>query len=78
MTVAYLLALASVVALVFFLAHLVGEIRVETMLDTVRTDAGAGSSRLGEPSSEPTEPIPRPPPEDSARGAGPHASADHS
>ncbi len=38
-TVAYLLAVISVIALVLFLAHLVRQIRVETMLSTVLTDA---------------------------------------
>ena len=38
-TVAFLLALASVVALVLFLAHLTRQIRVETMLQRVRDDA---------------------------------------
>lgn len=38
-TTAFVLALASVVALVLFLAHLAREIRVETMLDTVHGDA---------------------------------------
>lgn len=38
-TVAFLLALASVVALVLFLAHLTRQIRVETMLQRVHDDA---------------------------------------
>ncbi|PRY10058.1 DUF2254 domain-containing protein [Kineococcus rhizosphaerae] len=38
-TVAFLLAVASVVCLVLFLAHLAREIRVETMLSRVRADA---------------------------------------
>lgn len=38
-TVAFVLALASVAALVLFLAHLAREIRVETMLHTVHRDA---------------------------------------
>jgi uncharacterized membrane protein len=38
-TLAFLLAVASVVALVFFLGHLTKQIRVETMLQQVRTDA---------------------------------------
>ncbi|WP_284581607.1 DUF2254 domain-containing protein [Streptomyces sp. 2P-4] len=37
-TVAFLLALASVLALVAFLSHLAGKIRVETMLRDVHTD----------------------------------------
>lgn len=39
-TVAFLLAMASVAALVLFLAHLAREIRVETMLERVHTEAG--------------------------------------
>ncbi|MEZ0165429.1 DUF2254 domain-containing protein [Kineococcus sp. LSe6-4] len=38
-TVAFLLAVASVVCLVLFLAHLAREIRVETMLERVQADA---------------------------------------
>ncbi len=38
-TTAYVLAVASVITLVLFLAHLAGEIRVETMLRRVRHDA---------------------------------------
>lgn len=38
-TVAFLLAMASVLGLVFFLAHLVKEIRVETMLRRVHSEA---------------------------------------
>ncbi|WP_380156105.1 DUF2254 domain-containing protein [Kineococcus sp. R86509] len=38
-TVAFVLTIASVIALVLFLAHLAGEIRVETMLRTVHEDA---------------------------------------
>ncbi len=45
-TVAYLLALASVLALVLFLAHLAQEIRVETMLRTVHADASATLRRV--------------------------------
>lgn len=40
-TTAFVLAMASVVALVLFLAHLAREIRVETMLQTVYEDASA-------------------------------------
>lgn len=47
-TLAYLLALASVIALVLFLAHLVREIRVETMMTTVRADASAAGSQVFE------------------------------
>ena len=45
-TVAVLLALASVLGLVLFLAHLAGEIRVESMLRTVRADAGETMRRI--------------------------------
>jgi uncharacterized membrane protein len=45
-TLAYLLALASVIALVLFLAHLVKEIRVETLVATVRADAAAAGSQM--------------------------------
>ncbi len=38
-SVAFLLALASVVGLVLFLAHLTGQIRVETLLKSVHADA---------------------------------------
>ena len=40
-TLAFVLALASVVMLVLFLAHLTRQIRVESMLATVRADASA-------------------------------------
>jgi uncharacterized membrane protein len=40
-TLAYLLAVASVIGLVLFLAHLVREIRVETVVRTVSSDAEA-------------------------------------
>ncbi len=45
-TVAYVLAVVSVVALVFFLSHLVSQIRVETMLRTVSADARATGRTL--------------------------------
>ncbi len=45
-TVAYLLGLVSVVALVLFLAHLVTQIRVETMLRNVHRDATQTGRRL--------------------------------
>lgn len=44
-TVAYLLTLASVIALVLFLAHLAREIRVETMLRRVHVEAAATTRR---------------------------------
>ena len=45
-TVAFLLAVASVFALVIFLAHLAKEIRVETMLATVDRDASGTLRRV--------------------------------
>lgn len=45
-TVAFLLTLASVVALVLFLAHLATEIRVETMLRNVHADASDALRQL--------------------------------
>lgn len=45
-TVAFLLAVASVIGLVLFLAHLAREIRVETMLSTVHADARATADLL--------------------------------
>ena len=45
-TLAFVLAVASVVTLVLFLAHLAREIRVETMLRTVHEDASATVGRL--------------------------------
>ncbi len=44
-TVSFLLALASAIGLVMFLAHLVSKIRVETMLRDVHTDASATIGR---------------------------------
>ncbi len=51
-TVAFLLALASVMALVLFLGHLVRQIRIETMLDHVQTDVKDAAGRLLEPAEE--------------------------
>ncbi|MEP6979184.1 MAG: DUF2254 domain-containing protein [Nakamurella sp.] len=45
-TVAFVLAVASVVTLVLFLAHLAREIRVETMVRSVHRDASASVARL--------------------------------
>ncbi|UXA10473.1 DUF2254 domain-containing protein [Mycobacterium sp. SMC-8] len=45
-TVAYLLAMASVLALVLFLGHLVRQIRIETMLDHVAGDIEQTADRL--------------------------------
>ncbi len=64
-TIAYLLALASVVGLVFFLAHLVREIRVEAMINTVRADAVATASGLFrelDSDDNKSTPLPQPPP----------------
>ncbi len=51
-SVAYLLALASVLGLVLFLAHLAREIRVETMLVKVHNDASDTVARVLESLSE--------------------------
>lgn len=62
-TLAFLLALGSVVALVLFLAHLTRQIRVETMLQRVRDDAddtmAANLTRRDDPDA-PREVPPRP------------------
>ncbi len=47
-SVAALLALLSVVGLAFFLAHSVGEIRVETMMHTLRAEAVSAGSHIFE------------------------------
>ncbi|WP_422750189.1 DUF2254 domain-containing protein [Mycobacterium sp. WMMD1722] len=47
-TVAYLLTVLSVVMLVAFLAHLVKQIRIEAILDQVRTDTVSTASRVFE------------------------------
>jgi len=44
-TLAYLFAVASVIGLVVFLAHLVRELRIETMLSTVHREASAEIER---------------------------------
>ncbi|GJF08676.1 hypothetical protein NGTWS0302_21900 [Mycolicibacterium cyprinidarum] len=51
-TVAYLLAMGSVLALVLFLGHLVRQIRIETMLGHVAADAKNTAHRLLEPADE--------------------------
>ncbi|WP_087587409.1 DUF2254 domain-containing protein [Prescottella equi] len=56
-TTAFLLAVASVIALVLFLAHLVREIRVETMLANVYRDA-AEAVRAAAPKYDPQAPPP--------------------
>jgi uncharacterized membrane protein len=45
-TVAYLLAMAGVLALVLFLGHLVRQIRIETMLDHVSSDIESTAHRM--------------------------------
>lgn len=63
-SIAVVLTLLSVVGLVFFLAHLVGEIRVETMMQTVCTDAmdaGAHIFQSMNSAEEEREPVPQPP-----------------
>ncbi len=51
-TFAFVLAVASVLGLVLFLAHLARQIRVETMLRTVHTDASrTADNTLGRPGS---------------------------
>ncbi len=66
-TVAYVLAVASVVGLILFLAHLAQTIRVESMLSSVHQDASASLRReLG-----PAEGVPARP-----RGTGPERPFD--
>ncbi|WP_368680820.1 DUF2254 domain-containing protein (plasmid) [Rhodococcus opacus] len=65
-TLAYVLAVLSVLGLVLFLAHLVREIRVETMVDNVYTEAVATARRVCGPADpdRPADPNPpRPPPQ---------------
>ena len=59
-TLSFLLALASVVALVLFLAHLTRQIRVETMLLRVRNDA-VGTMTTNLTSRDDPTPAPVPP-----------------
>lgn len=63
-TVAFLLALASVIGLVLFLAHLTREIRVETMMKNVHAETAATIERV-----IPKDPTPGP-----SRPAGPGAA----
>lgn len=65
-TVALLLALASVLALVLFLSHLAGEIRVETLLHRVHTQAEQSAGRFLEPRSAADVPVVLPVPSDGA------------
>lgn len=64
-TVAYLLALVSAISLVLFLAHLVRQIRIETILETVHADAiGTADAMFGEfDDSDVDGPAPTPPPD---------------
>lgn len=55
-TVAFLLAVASIVVLVLFLGHLVRQIRIETMLHHIRTDAIDTADRLLDPCDHPQRP----------------------
>ncbi|WP_016693504.1 DUF2254 domain-containing protein [Rhodococcus rhodochrous] len=64
-TLAYALTVASVVALVLFLGHLVRQIRIETVLDQVRTDTCATAAHIlprATADSGPAQPLPEPPP----------------
>ncbi len=62
-TLSYVLAVASALALVLFLAHLAREIRVETMLRRVHAEAGATAERTLSERSGPVAPegLPTPP-----------------
>ena len=64
-TLALLLALACLVGLVLFLAHLASEIRVETMLQRVHGEASATLrrvlARLDDEDADPPTALPRPP-----------------
>ena len=64
-TVAFLLAVASVFGLVVFLAHLAKQIRVETMLVNVHQDATQTLRRILPPgdADNPSARIPEPPPD---------------
>ncbi|WP_431237509.1 DUF2254 domain-containing protein [Mycolicibacterium aichiense] len=62
-TVAYLLAMASVLVLVLFLGHLVRQIRIETMLDHVSADISDTTRRTLDPIDEQQNDVsPTPPP----------------
>ncbi|WP_141013358.1 DUF2254 domain-containing protein [Nocardioides sambongensis] len=65
-TLAFVLAVASVLGLVLFLAHLTEQIRVETMLRTVHRDAVATMQTVlaeRNPAGGDPTPVPSPPPE---------------
>ncbi len=70
-TVAYLLALVSAISLVLFLAHLVRQIRIETILETVHADSiGAADAMFGEVDDADIHgPAPTPPPDAAAVNA---------
>lgn len=59
-TLGFLLAIASVLALVAFLSHLVRQIRIETMLDHVRSDARRTAELVLEPRTGERRPLPAP------------------
>ncbi|USI90167.1 DUF2254 domain-containing protein [Rhodococcus pyridinivorans] len=64
-TLAYALTVASVVALVLFLGHLVRQIRIETILDQVRADTCATAAHIlprATADNGPAQPLPEPPP----------------
>ncbi|MCH9669200.1 MAG: DUF2254 domain-containing protein [Actinomycetia bacterium] len=61
-TVAYVLAMASVLALVLFLGHLVRQIRIETTLGHVSSDVKDTAYRLLEPVGENTDDVAPSPP----------------
>ena len=84
-TAAFLLALASVMALVLFLAHLTKEIRVESMVRNVHADASRTATRLlANLQQDGAVPAPAPParPRDARRvispGSGFIVGLDHS
>ncbi|WP_434619992.1 DUF2254 domain-containing protein [Arthrobacter sp. A5] len=63
-TVSFLLALASVLGLVLFLAHIVRQIRIETILSHVHSNATATlQEAAAEPASNRHSPPPVPPPD---------------
>lgn len=63
---AVFLALLSVIGLVFFLAHLVTEIRVETMMHTVWTDSISAAGQIFQAADAAEEGAPTPQPPDNA------------
>jgi len=73
-TVAFVLTIGSVIALILFLAHLAGEIRVETMLRTVHEDA-SGTARAVLGGERPRGPVARGLTADPAAGLHPPQDA---